>query len=98
MANIFKWNQTNQILDKQITAVSTEMEHVGVNNEKYSDLMADLLKLQEAKAKNRRNPISLDTIVIVGGNLLLALIVVYREDKHIISSKAWPSPLRTKGS
>lgn len=82
-------------LDDEIHAVVAEMQRVGVNSEKYPALMTYLERLHKLQAHERREPVKLDTLVMVGGNFLVALLVVAYEQKHVITSKAVPLFMRT---
>lgn len=82
-------------LDDEIHDVADQMQKEGVLSEKYPTLMAYLERLHKLKAQERREPVKLDTIVIVGGNLLVALLVVAYEQKHVITSKAVPLFMRS---
>lgn len=96
LRDIFK-GRTDPTIDYQINAIVQKMDEVGVEDPMYPKLMSYLLRLQDVKTNNRRKPVSLDTIAIVGGNILLGVIIVLYENKHVWTSKAVPQFLRPKG-
>lgn len=86
-------------LDDQIAAVLHEMDNVGVSSERYVELLRHLERLNELKTKNRRPPVSRDTIALIAGNLLGILVIVVYEQKHVIVSKGFSQviqPMRGK--
>lgn len=82
--------------DGEIAAVLLEMEKVTPSGEKYPELIKHLRKLNEMKAKSRRNRISLDTALVVAGNLLGILIIVAYEEKHTLTSKGFAERIPLK--
>jgi len=83
-------------VDNQIKAILDEMELVGVNSDRYPVLMTYLERLDELKTKQRRTPISRDTIVTVAGNLLGILLIVAYEQKHVMTSKGFNQLMKPK--
>lgn len=75
-------------LDEQKTAVLTRMENIDVNSEEYQTMLTLLERLNDVQAKERRTPASRDTIILVVGNILVALVVVAYEQKHVWTSRA----------
>lgn len=72
------------------------MQQTPVSSEEYSDLMTYLERLEELKAKERREPVSFDTFVIAGANLLGILVIVAYEQKHVMTSKAFTQLFKTR--
>lgn len=85
-------------VDGLIDAVIEEL-HKSMNNpERYSALLEHLDRLNGIKAKQRRTPMSRDTMAIVAGNLLGILIIVAYENKHVMTSKGFTQIIRPKGA
>ena len=89
-------NEEDPALDGQIDSVLESMAKEGVDSEKYPKLMSYLERLNKLKQQNKLPPVSRDTLVIVGGNFLLGLLVVMYERKDIWTSKV-PIPFTRTG-
>lgn len=85
-------------LDSQIYALTDKMNEIGVLDEKYPKLLADLNLLNEMKTKNRRPRISWDTVIIAGASILSTLIVVIVEKEISLSPKALAERPRMPGT
>lgn len=85
-------------VDGLIDAVLEKMHREGVFSDEYPKLMTYLERLYEIKAKQRRNPVSPDTMAIVAGNLLGILVIVAYEQKHVMTSKGFSQIIRPKGT
>lgn len=86
-------------IDQQVTNVLERMEAIGVDDEEYPKLLEHLTKLYEVKRKERRSPISSDTLAIVIGNFAVAALIVIYEQKHVMTSKGLNQMIRlSKGS
>lgn len=95
LRNIFK-DEPDAALEGEIDAVLHQMRTVGVDSDEYPRLMAYLERLHEIKAKNRRDPVSRDTMAIAAANLLGILVIVAYEQKHVFTSKGFTQILRPK--
>ena len=83
-------------LDAEIDIVLSRMNNVGPDTEEYDQLLTKLERLHKLKAKDRPQQVSRDTIVSTAGNLLGILLVVVYEQKHVWTTKAFSTGLRTK--
>jgi len=89
-------NETETPLDKQITCVLKEMTAAGVTSADYPALMTTLERLYGLRQKERRDPISRDTIALIAGNLMGILLIVAYEQKHVITSKGFGQVIRPR--
>lgn len=96
LKDFFSAEDKDEILDKQIAAVSLEMDRIGVAHEDYSKMLDHLKTLYEIKAKKRRDPVSRDTMALIGGNLLGIFVIVAYERTHVSASKGFNQLLRPK--
>lgn len=96
MLRDFFSNDKETPLDGQIDAVLKEMQKEGVRSEEYPKLMRFLEQLYEMKTRDRQAPVSRDTIALIGGALLQTLLTVAYEQKHVITSKAFPKIIELK--
>ncbi len=85
-------------VDTLIESVQIEMRLVGVYSDEYPKLMAYLERLNEVKAKERRDPVSRDTVALVVGNLMGILLIVAYEQKHVMSAKGFNQIIQPKRS
>jgi hypothetical protein len=89
-------NEKIDPLNDQIDAVLVEMQSVGVDSEEYPKLMTLLERLYELKTKDRREPVSRDTVAVIAGNLMGILLIVAYEQKHVMTSKGFSQIIRPK--
>lgn len=89
-------NETETPIDKQITFVLNEMSMAGVTAEEYPTLLTYLERLHALRQKERREPISRDTIALIAGNLMGILLIVAYEQKHVITSKGFGQVIRPR--
>jgi hypothetical protein len=96
MLRLFLNDEQEKPIDSQIAAVLKSMDDAGVDSEKYPALLRHLERLHELKKKNTLPPVSRDTIALVVGNFLIALIIVAYEQKHVMTTKV-PIPFNRTG-
>lgn len=85
------------VLDEPIAKVLTEMNMVGPDAEEYRALLAHLERLIRLKEEEKsNNRVSLDTMAIIGGNLLGILIIVAYEQSHVMVSRGLSFVLKPK--
>lgn len=88
MLRRFFSDDTTSPVDSLIDTVLHEMHQADVDSEEYAKRMAYLERLYELKTKNRREPISRDTIALAFTNLAGILLIVAYEQRHVMTSKA----------
>jgi hypothetical protein len=91
----FEKEEDNPI-DREIDAVLTEMDKIGVMSEKYPVMIANLERLRTIKTQGRRLRISPDTMAIIAGNLVGILLIIAYEQKHVITTKGLNQLIRLK--
>lgn len=96
MLKYFLSNDETTLVDGEIDAVLTEMQTEGVTSEEYPKLMGYLERLNELRLKDRRAPLTNDTIAVVAGNLLGILLIVAYEQRHVVTSKGLSQLIRPK--
>lgn len=79
-------------LDLAIADLERELVSYDPGDEAYSKAMTNLERLYKLKEKHGHRAfterISPDTLIIVGGNLLGIVIIVFHERANVITSKA----------
>lgn len=98
MLKLFFTNDQVTPIDSQIDAITEKMHKVGVEHESYPTLLEHLAKLNEMKARDRRSPVSRDTVAIIVGGIVQTLIIVVYENKHVLTSKGFTQILRPKSN
>lgn len=96
MLKLFFNEEPDKPIDRLIAAVLKSMEDEGVDHENYPTHLRHLERLHELKKKNKLPPVSRDTIALVVGNFLIALIIVAYEQKHVMTTKV-PIPFNRTG-
>jgi hypothetical protein len=84
----FRKNDTPSPLDDQIAAVLESMTNYTVDSGEYPLLLRHLERLYELKTQTRKPPVSRDTMVLIAGNILVTLVIVAYEQKHVLTTKA----------
>lgn len=74
-------------LKKAINTLMLEMENFSGDDEEYNKMANQLQKLFGLLAQNEPKGPSADTLLIVSGNLLTALLVVSYESKNVVTTK-----------
>lgn len=95
MLKYFKRKKTTPFTDL-ITHVMDEMRMIGVSSPEYPEMLKVLEKLHDLERKERRAPVSNDTIVTVAGSLAGILMIIVYEQKHVITSKGFSLLPRSK--
>lgn len=57
-------------------------------SEEYREALDALVKLHKMKEDEKPNPVSKDTLIIVGANLLGILMVISHEHVNVVTSRA----------
>lgn len=77
-----------QSLDKTIQTLEDDMRSLSGDSEEYATCLNRLERLYKLKEKHSKSGIDLNTLVLVGGNLLGIVIIVVYEHGHVIGSRA----------
>jgi len=83
-------------VDPLIDRILLDMNNTDVHSEEYQTMMGYLERLYALKAKDRRQPIKLDTILVVAGNLLGIIVIVAYEQRHMMNRNALGQILHPK--
>lgn len=76
-------------LEVAINDVLTRMRVVGCDDDEYRQLVVYLDRLMQMKREKKpRFSVSPDTIAIIVGNLVIALVIVKYEKADVITTKA----------
>lgn len=94
MFGFFDRNRLHPV-DQPIKRVLDEMEMMGPDHESYDDYVDYLERMYKLKRDDRKTLVDPNTLVIAGANLLVTLIIVGYEQKHVITSKAQQFNLKT---
>lgn len=75
-------------LDEVIEDALDYLKTCSVTDDDYDSTVAKVERLMEIKQQNKRDRVSMDTLAIVGGNILGILMIVGHEKAHVVTSKA----------
>lgn len=81
------FNRKPSALDEAISDVYSEMKGFTAETDEYAAMVKQLTKLEKLRHSNRIQP-SLDTVLIVGGNLLGIVAILHYEKTGVVVSKA----------
>lgn len=95
MRRFFRKEKTTPF-DELIVHVIDQMRVIGVASPEYPKMLALLKQLHELQTKDRRAPVSNDTIVIVAGNLLGIFAILTFERAGTITSKGLSQIMRPR--
>ena len=94
--SIFSRNEETKRIDVLIVQNAERMSLIEPSSDEYVALMKIQERLTEMKTKNRRTPVSRDTIAMIAANLAGILIIVIYEQKHVMNSKGLNQLFRPK--
>jgi hypothetical protein len=83
-------------LKEAIANLSSEMQGFEGHNDEYSKLVIQLEKLYKLLELSKNKTVSPDTLVIVAGNFIVALLVIGYEHGNVVTSKVWNFVLKLK--
>jgi hypothetical protein len=95
---MFTKNQTATKLDAEINAALETLKTLDKKSEEYGKLIDHISKLHKLKCEEspRIKPISPDTVLVVGANLLGILWITRFERDGVITTKAFGNILRLR--
>lgn len=93
---LFKKAPEKSGLDLAIDQILFEMTGSDSDAEDYDRMTDQLKKLYKLKALDKPERVSRDTLALIGGNLLVALVIVAYEQKSIVTTKATNFLLKTR--
>jgi hypothetical protein len=77
-----------QKLNDAIAVLEDEMLQTDPGTEFYASMVGQLERLYKLRERHASRQIDPNTLMIVGGNLLGILVIVWHEQAHVITSKA----------
>jgi hypothetical protein len=83
-------------LDLAIDQILDEMQGYTCDEDEYDKMTDQLKKLYKLKAINAPERVSKDTLALIAGNLLVALVIVAYEQKAVVTTKATNFLLKTR--
>lgn len=81
-----KSNKKDGLIDME-NRILADMETYGPEAPEFPTLLDQLERIRALRSVQKPKRISADTVVMVVGNVVVALIVVAFEQKHVITSK-----------
>jgi len=87
---------SDQTLDQEIVRAYANLRAHPVGSEKYRDALALVERLNALKESHTSEPVSKNTAMTVGANLLSILMIIRHEHVNVIATKAIGLLLRPK--
>jgi len=85
---MFTKKDTDPELSAEITRLYKQLSHFSGEDKEYAEIVKQLSNLYSLKEKDSKSQVSMDTLVMVAGNLLGIILVLDYERMHVVSSKA----------
>jgi hypothetical protein len=85
--NLKKQPEQKSDLDKAIDRLFDDLQTHDPETDKYAAIVTQLEKLYTLRCNSKPATVSKDTLYIVGGNIVVALIIVSFEKTHVITTK-----------
>lgn len=76
------------LLDEAVDRLLLDLERQSIGSEEYDKTLELLSKLQKMRADEKPAPISKDTMLTVGANLLGIMMIIGYEHQHVLTSRA----------
>lgn len=83
-------------LDLAIDQILNEMQGYTCDEAEYDAMTDQLKKLYKLKRVDSPEKVSKDTLALIAGNLLVALVIVAYEQKAVITTKATQFMLKSR--
>lgn len=91
-------NPIDSALDQTMQTLLSEMAGFEGHDKEYGKMVDRLQKLHVVRSERQKDrfPVSLETLITVGSNLLGILMILGYERTHILSSKALSFVVKTR--
>lgn len=93
---MFSRNREKSLLEQETERVLRILNGQEIGSQDYVKTMKALTDLHKMREEETPNPVSRDTLAIVGANLLGILMVIRYENVNVIVSRAMSMILRLK--
>lgn len=91
---LFTKKDKRTALDKEIDAILEAMKKENPDTEAYTSATKNLEVLYKAKLSEKKDKVSKNTILLVGGNIAVVLLGLYFERFNVITTRALNYVLR----
>lgn len=81
--------KSQKALDAEIVRLTEMLGSLDIEDENYAKITEQIKKLCEAREKNDPSAISMETVLTLGANLVMILVVLNFEKTGVITSKAF---------
>jgi hypothetical protein len=83
-------------LETAIDRAMSALEHSEIGSEEYAKILGNVDKLHEIKEKDKPDSVSLDTIAVIGANLVGIMLIIRHEHVNVITSRAMGLVMKPK--
>lgn len=85
---MLKFPRYKQGLDDAIEDALSDLKGYHADEDKHAIIMKQLTELYALRDKDLPKPVSYDTLLTVGGNIIVCVIVIKYERFHLITTQA----------
>lgn len=89
------WKRKPTLLETEIDRAVRELKKHAVGSDEYAKIVDHIVALQVVKEEEKSDPLSKDTLAVVGANLLSIIMIIKHEHVNVIASRAMQLLLRT---
>jgi hypothetical protein len=76
------------LLDKEIQCVMEIISQIPPDKHEYTIIASNLDRLYKIRSESKKNRINRDLVLMIIGNILYILVVMYHEEGHVFTTKA----------
>jgi hypothetical protein len=76
------------LLERLLDRTLRELSNHPIGSDEYRKTMTAVIQLHELKENEKPRPVSRDTLLIVGANILGILMIIKHEHVNVVTSKA----------
>jgi len=85
---MFSRTREPQLLELETDKAIRELSNHAIGSEEYVKALDQVIKLHRLKEDEKPSPVSKDTLVLVGANLLGIILIIRHEHVNVITSRA----------
>jgi hypothetical protein len=95
---MFNWNPSREKtgLEKARDEALSELDSFTADTEDYKKIMVHVKTLSKLIDLEKSEKLSPNTIAVIIGNALIAIVVVGYESKNVMTTKVWPFLRQTR--
>jgi hypothetical protein len=93
---MFTVSKTPTRLETTIDKAMTMLDDLDIASDEYATVLERVTTLYEIKDKEKPDRVSLDTVAVIGANLLGIMLIIRHEHVNVITSRAMGLVMKPK--